>query len=94
MTGKGTAANSVFQEFTSILQMSRHSLLQRLRRCTDVILPSLRHLNLINNECLVANIGITARRRGSYKGGPEDLPNQRSTRVPYSGAPEITLEDC
>jgi hypothetical protein len=32
--------------------------------------------------------------RGSYKGGPEDLPNQRSARVPYSGAPEITPEDC
>jgi hypothetical protein len=23
-----------------------------------------------------------------------DLPNQRSARVPYSGAPELTLEDC
>jgi hypothetical protein len=30
MTGKGTAANSVSQQFASILQMSRHSLLQLL----------------------------------------------------------------
>jgi hypothetical protein len=61
MTGKGTAANYVFQELASILQISRHSLLQRLRRCSNVILPTLRNLNLINNECLAANIVITAR---------------------------------
>jgi hypothetical protein len=47
MTGKGAAANSVSQEFANILKMSRHSLLQRLRRCTNVILPSLRNRNLI-----------------------------------------------
>jgi hypothetical protein len=30
MTGKGTVAKAVFQEFASILQMSRQSLLQSL----------------------------------------------------------------
>jgi hypothetical protein len=90
MTGKGAAANSVSQEFASILQMSRPPLLQRLRRCTNVILPSLRNRNLIDNECLAANIVISARTTT----WAVTLLNQRSARVPYSGAPEITLEDC
>jgi hypothetical protein len=80
MTGKGNAANSVSQEFASILQMSRHSLLQRLRRCTNVILPSLRNRYLVDNECLAANIVVTARLTtcAVTRDGPEDLPNQRS----------------
>jgi hypothetical protein len=38
----------------------RYSLFQRLRRCTNVKLASARNSDLIDNECLAANISITA----------------------------------
>jgi hypothetical protein len=60
MNGKSTTAGSVSQELAGTLQMARYPLFQRLRCCTNVILASARNSDLIDNECLPANISITA----------------------------------
>jgi hypothetical protein len=60
MNGKSTTTSSISQELTGTLQMARYPLFQRLQRCTNVILVSARNSDLIDNECLEANISITA----------------------------------
>jgi hypothetical protein len=59
MNGKRTTASSISQELAGTLQMACYPLFQRLRRCTNAILASARNSDLIDNECLEANISIT-----------------------------------
>jgi hypothetical protein len=60
MNGKSTTASSISRELAGTLQMARYLLFQRLRRCTNVIIASAQNSDLIDNECLAANISITA----------------------------------
>jgi hypothetical protein len=60
MNGKITAASSISQDLVGTLQIARYPLFQRLRHCTNVILACPRNSDLIDNECLVADIFITS----------------------------------
>jgi hypothetical protein len=60
MNGKSTTASSISQELAGTLQMARYPLFQCLQRCTNVILASVQNSDLLDNECLAANISTTA----------------------------------
>jgi hypothetical protein len=55
-----STSSSISQELAGSVQMARYPLFQHMRHCTNVILASAWNSDHIDNECLAANISITA----------------------------------